>query len=165
MGVAVQTREAIAEQWLARVLRTYPCQTAGFLKEEPDPFRNPVGHTLKQALGILLDELLLGMEAGRVRAALDSIVQIRAVQDCAPSRALEFLFQLKPILRSLAPGPGLDLPDSRIDEMALLAFDLYMKYRERTFEARTNEARRRVYVLERRFAAREPAAWQERGAR
>jgi hypothetical protein len=161
----VQTKEVIAEQWLGRVLRTYPCQTAKFLGDVQDPFRNPVGHTLKQALGILLDELLLGMDAGRVAAALDSIVQIRAVEDCTPSRALEFLFQLKPILCADAPAQDLDLLYSRIDEMALAAFDLYMKYREKTYAARANEARHRVYVLERSLAPGERAVWQERGAR
>lgn len=160
----MQTIEAIAEQWLGRVLRTYPGQAAGFLATEHDAFRNPIGHTLKRGLAILLDELLLEMDAGRVEAALDSIVQIRAVEDCAPGRALEFLFQLKPILREHASGLDLELLDARIDEMALAAFDLYMKYRERTFEARANEARRRVYVLERRLQPREPADWRQRGA-
>jgi hypothetical protein len=155
----MQTKEAIAEQWLGRVLRTYPGQTAAFLAAEQDPFRNPVGHTFRAALGILLDELLLGMDAGRVRAALDSIVQIRAVQDSTPAQALEFLFQLKPILRLRSPGPDLDLLYSRIDEMALIAFDLYMQYRERIYTVKANEARRRVFVLERRLQP------EERGVR
>ncbi len=159
----MQTREAIVEQWLGRVLRTYPCQTAAFLAEEQDPFRNPIGHSLREGMSVIIDELLLAMNAGRVTAALDSIVQIRAVQDCSPSRALEFLFQLKPILRLYAAGGDLDLLDSRIDDLALQAFDLYVKYRERVFQARANEARRRVFVLERRFAAQEPAVWHERG--
>ncbi|SPE34634.1 dissimilatory sulfite reductase system component, protein DsrT [Candidatus Sulfopaludibacter sp. SbA6] len=160
----MQTKEAIAEQWLGRVLRTYPGQAAGFLATEHDAFRNPIGYTLKRGLAILLEELLLEMDASRVEAALDSIVQIRAVEDCAPGRALEFLFQLKPILSEHASGLDLDLLNARIDEMALLAFNLYMKYRERTFEARANEARRRVYVLERRMQPHEPADWQQRGA-
>ena len=157
------SQQAITEQWLGRVLRTYPGQTAQFLGEEKDPFRNPAGHAFQQALSILVEELLLGMEPGRVTAALDSIVQIRAVQDFAPGEALRFLFQLKDILRDQSPGPALDLLYSRIDEMALLAFNLYMKYREKTYEARTNESRRRVYVLERRLRAGEEPAWQRRG--
>ena len=80
----MQTKEAIAEQWFARVLRTYPTQTAHFLADEKDPFRNPVGTTFKQALGILLEELLLSMDHDKVAAALDSIMQIRAVQDITP---------------------------------------------------------------------------------
>ncbi len=161
----MQTREAIAEQWLGRVWRAYPSQTAAFLAGEPDPFRNPVGSTLRQAVGILLDELLLGMDRARVQAALDSIVQIRAVQDLTPRQALEFLFELKPILADLARRPDLEQLDARVDEMALMAFDLYVQYRERAFEARANEVKRRVFILERRFGARGDATWQERGAR
>ncbi len=148
----MHTREAIAGEWTERVLRAYPVETAAFLASEQDPFRNPVGHTLRQALAILLDELLLGMDRERVTAALDSIVQVRAVQDFTPGQALEFLFQLKPILAQFAPEANLEQIGTRIDEMALMAFDLYVKYRERMFEARSNEVKRRVYVLEKRIA-------------
>ena len=43
-----------------------------------------------------------------------------------------------------------------------MAFDIYLKYRERTYQVRTNEARRRVYVLEERLRPKERAAWHER---
>jgi len=139
----------IAEEWLACLLRTYPAQSAGFLAREQDPFRNPAGYAFRQAIGILSDELLHDMDSSRVRAALDSIVQIRAVEGCPPSQALAFLLQLKPILRLQEPGLPLDLLYSRIDEMLLEAFDLFMQYRERTFVVRANEQRRRVHVMER----------------
>ena len=160
----MQTKAAIAQQWLERALRTYSGQSAAFLAGEQDAFRNPIGHTLRNSLAILLDELLLGMDAARVEAALDPLIQIRAVEDCTPGRALEFLFQLKPILREHVSGLDLELLNARIDEMVLVAFNLYLKYRERTFEARANEARRRVFVLERRLRPLDPAAWRERGA-
>jgi hypothetical protein len=159
----MESREAIAEIWLRRVLRAYPQETAQFLATERDPFRNPAGHTLRRALAILLDELLLGMDSNRITPALDSVMQLRAVQDALPSSALEFLFQLKEILRSQCADAKLDMIDARIDEMALEAFDLFMKYRERTCQARANEARRRVFVLERRMNPSEQVAWQERG--
>ncbi len=158
----MQSKEAIAEQWLVRILRTYTRQTAQFLAVERDEFRNPVGHTFREALAVLLDELLEGMNAGRVAAALASIMQIRAVQDVPPSRALEFLPQLKAILRFELPQSEVCILESRIDEMLLVAFDLYMSYRERTFEARAKEARRRVYVLERALGA-DRQDWQQRG--
>ena len=161
--MAGQNKEDIAELWLERVLRSYPCQSVEFLTRERDPFRNPVGSTVRRALGILLDELLLGMDKDRITAALDSIMQIRAIQDIEPSRALEFLFQLKDILRRQVAGAERELLDGRIDEFALLAFDLYVKYRERTYQARSNEVRRRVFVLERRLAPSEAPDWQERG--
>lgn len=159
----MENRKAIAEIWLWRILRTYPAQSAEFMARERDPFRNPIGHRLRESLEILIDELLLGMDTGRIMAALDTVMQIRAVQDLAPGEALEFLFQLKDILRSHLSGAERELLDSRVDRMALAGFELYMKYRERTWQIRAREARRRVFVLERRFEPREKTAWQERG--
>jgi len=161
--VAVQSRENILEFWLERALRSYPSQSAEFLAAERDPFRNPAGSTIRQGLSILLDELLAGMEHDRTAAALDSIVQIRAIQGLEPSQALEFLFQLKDILRPQLAGPELEIMEGRIDELALQAFDLYMTYRERTYRARTNEARRRLFVMERRQVSSEALEWQQRG--
>jgi hypothetical protein len=161
--VPVQNKENIAELWLERVLRAYPGQSEEFLAKERDPFRNPVGTSMRQAIGIVLDELLLGMDRSRLTAALDSIMQIRALQGLEPSRALEFLFQLREILRPQLIGADRELIDNRIDEMALLSFDLFMQYRERTYQAKTNEARRRVFVMERRFQPGEVLEWQERG--
>jgi hypothetical protein len=159
----MQIKEAIAEQWFARVLRTYPTQTAHFLAEEKDPFRNPVGTTFRQALAILLEEIMLGMDHDKVAAALDSIMQIRAVQDSTPGHALEFLLQLKGILRDQHPGPVLELLDQRIDEMTLAAFDLYMKCRERICEARMNETKRRSFMLERALQPGKSTEWRVRG--
>ena len=159
----VSHREDIAEAWLGRVLRAHPAESARFLAGQRDPFRNPAGSIVRHALEILLDELFLGMDRERVTGALDSIVQIRAVQELAPSQALEFLFQLKDILRLELSGDDKQLLDGRIDELALLSFDLYMKYRERTYQARSNEARRRVFVLERRLPPCDSQEWQERG--
>ncbi|HUB32563.1 MAG TPA: RsbRD N-terminal domain-containing protein [Bryobacteraceae bacterium] len=147
----METRQAIAEQWLGCALRTSSGPAAALVAPERDRFRNPAGYTLRRAMSVLLDELLLGMDRERIAEALDSIVQLRAVQDLPPGRALAFLFQLKPILAEFAPGEGLDQLYARIDEMALAAFDLYLKYRERAFEARSNEVKRRVFVLQRRF--------------
>ncbi|MFY9725277.1 MAG: RsbRD N-terminal domain-containing protein [Bryobacteraceae bacterium] len=161
--MAVQSKENIVEVWLWRVLRSYPFQSAEFLAMERDPFRNPVGSTVRRALGILLDELLRDMDRTRTTGALDSVMQIRAIQDLLPSRAVEFLFQLRGILRPQITGPEREILDGRIDELALLAFDLYVKYRERTYQAKANEARRRVYVLQRRLAPCEEPDWQDRG--
>jgi len=39
--------------------------------------------------------------------------------------------------------------DGRIDEVALLAFDLFMRCREQMFTIKADEARRRTSLLER----------------
>ena len=173
MEALAARKDAIVRAWLARTLETYPERTARFLDKERDPFRNPVGQGLKEALPALFDELLGAMDPGRLAPLLDGIVRIRAVQDFSPSQAVAFVFLLKQVLREqmglpphLYPLPltgrgegegagegegvmDLGALDGRIDEMALLAFDLFMRCREQMFTIKADEARRRTSLLER----------------
>jgi hypothetical protein len=126
-------REAVARKWLEATLATYPAETSRFLLEDKDPFRNPVGQAFKEALPMLVEEVLGAMDAARVDEALGRIVRIRAVQDLTPARAVSFVFLLKPILRDPAR-------EGRVDELALRAFDLYMQCREKIWEIRAREA-------------------------
>ena len=48
-----------------------------------------------------------------------------------------------------ATSGGSSAVQRRIDELALLAFDLFMKCREEIYEIKAREAQRKVYVLER----------------
>jgi hypothetical protein len=152
-------QSAIIEAWLARTLQTYPEHTSRFLLQEKDPFRNPVGHTLKEAFPALFDQLVGGMDSATITPVLDGIVRIRAVQDFTAGQAVGFLFLLKKVvrealrgeIRGYPDGDGLAAVEGRIDEMALLAFDLFMKCRERMYEIKANEAKRRIYVLERMY--------------
>src|SRR3989304_4581594 len=110
------------------------------------------------------------MDAGRLAPLLDGIVRIRAVQDFTPSQALAFVFALKKVIRGelgrpphLYPLPlggggqgeggewaeDLGALDGRIDEVALLAFDLFMRCREQMFTIKADEARRRTSLLQR----------------
>jgi hypothetical protein len=170
MQALAAKRNAIIREWLARTLQTYPEQTSRFLAHEKDPFRNPVGHTIREAFPVLFDALLGGTDAARVMPVLDGIVRIRAVQDFTAGQAVAFIFLLKRVIRDalkrpphppLSPRGGEDdeegaawaealaAVEARIDQMSLLAFDLFMKCRERMYEIRTNEARRRMFLLER----------------
>lgn len=150
-------KDAIVGEWVARTLRTYPEQTARFLGGEGDRFRNPVGHTLREALPALFDALVEGRDPAGMAPLLDGVVRIRAVQDFTAGQAVAFLFALKPIIRetlqgascSLRDNEGLAALEARIDEMILLAFDLFMQCRERMYQIRTDEARRRIFLLER----------------
>lgn len=149
MGAVAERRDAILREWLERTLRSYPEQTSVFLRGEKDPFRNPVGHTLREGLAVLLDEFLGEMDEARISPALDSIVRIRAVQDFTPSQAVGFLFPLREILREKLPDADLAMRESRLDRLILRAFDLYAECREKIFEIKADEARRRYFLLER----------------
>jgi hypothetical protein len=86
---------------------------------------------------------------------LDNIVRIRAIQDFTASQAVSFPFLLKQIIRAefepdaLPYSEELAALEARIDELALLAFDLYVKCREQVFEIKANEIKRRAFILER----------------
>ena len=153
-------RQAILEAWLARTADTYPPQTAQLLREQRDPFRNPVGQVLREGLPVLLDVLLGGGDLAAAAPALDRVVRVRAVQDFTPGEAVGFLFLLKGVIREVLEAAGhaggspdpIEGVEDRIDRLVLLGFDRYVACREQMAEIRVREARRRLFVLERMHA-------------
>jgi hypothetical protein len=150
-------KNAIIREWLARTLQTYPEHTSNLLSEEKDPFCNPTGQTLREGLPALFDQLVEGSDAAKLSRLLDPIVRIRAVQDFSASQAVAFIFLLKKVMRDALEGEthrdpkgeGLAAVEARIDEMALLAFDSFMKCREKIYEIKASEAKRRTFVWDR----------------
>jgi hypothetical protein len=150
-----QKRSKILSRWLDLALDNYPTDTKKFLKKRKDRFANPVGSTISTELENLYKELLQGLDPERVSPILDGIIRIRAVQDCSPSQATAFIFLLKKVIREeleteLKKGEYSDqllLLESRIDELALLAFDIYITCREKLYEIRANEMKNQVYRL------------------
>ena len=146
---------SILHRWLDAVLETYPADSQRFLRKQKDPFANPVGTTLGRELENLYGEILKHTETEELNAALDRIIRIRAVQDFSPGQAVSFVLMLKRVVRSelqreIAEGnlaEELHRFESRIDEISLRAFDLYMKCKEEIFEIRVNESRNRVARL------------------
>lgn len=137
------------ERWFQLILETYPADTSRFLKQEKDRFINPVGYTISQEIEALYDELLQEMNPDKLAACLDNIIRIRAVQDFPPSQTIAFIFLLKKAIREelaseIAENRVLEELlkfESKIDQLVLLALDIYMKCREKVFEIRVNEAK------------------------
>lgn len=149
-------KSAIQKKWFDNVVETYPSETSNFLKKQKAQFTNPVGYTLAEGLEHLFESLLKGMLPEDVKQYLDSVVRIRAIQEFAPSEAVAFIFRLKKVIRQeLGPenlkqqGIAEELAtfDSAIDDLALYAFDLYMKCREKIYELKANEARNMTFRL------------------
>jgi len=155
-----ERRSAVCARWLDAVLGEYGEATASRWRRERDPFANPVGHALATGLPELLDAVAGdGEPAAGAVAALEAIVRIRAVQDLAPSRAVGFVYRLRDAIREelsaeLAGGDlasGLPALDGRIERLALLAFDVYVRLREQIFRIRQEELKRSVASLLRRW--------------
>jgi hypothetical protein len=151
-----QKASHIRKRWLNLIIDTYPADSQRFLREQKDRFANPVGTAMSRAVETLYHELLHGMDPEKVHSSLDEIVRIRAVQDFSPAGAMTFIFLLKKVLReelhqeikeSTEACEELLALESRVDEMALRGFDLYMNCREKVYEIRAKEAKNHVSRL------------------
>ncbi len=153
-----QKRAAILERWFGLILDTYPADSSGFFKQEKDRFVNPVGYTISQETEALYDELLKEMNPATLYASLDNIIRIRSVQDFSPYQAIAFVFLLKKAVREELESEIRENQlfeellkfESRIDELALLAADIYVRCREQIYEMRVNEVkaeRERIFKL------------------
>jgi hypothetical protein len=155
-------RSAIVDKWVERLLGTYPGSTTRFLSREKDPFQNPVGHNLREGLTKLFDGLIQSVDVASLTPVLDGIVRIRAVQDFTAGQALVFPFLLKQIIRTEFAADiqkysnEISALEARIDEIALLAFDLFVKCREQLYELKFNEIKRRSFILERAHGKETP---------
>jgi len=140
-------RNAVVSEWFKHIVTGYAPETAKFLRQQGDPFANPVGAGLREELGPLYDGLLADVDTEQARASLDRIIRVRAVQDFKPSEALEFLFSLKRIVRDRVEKQDLDCSselavfESRVDRLMLAAIDVFSACREQVYEIRIQEVR------------------------
>ncbi|MBI5605766.1 MAG: RsbRD N-terminal domain-containing protein [Deltaproteobacteria bacterium] len=160
-------KTAILNKWFDLTIETYPEETARFLKNKKNRFANPVGYILSQEIEPVLDGLFKGVDLETLRPFLENIIRIRAVQDLSASQALAFIFLLKQVFREeleqeiqeSRAGRDLLALESRIDAVALLAFDIFMKCREKIYDLKANEINNRTVRLLRRakLVVEEPA--------
>ena len=146
----LQHKKIVLQTWLDLLLSTYPPETVRMFKKESDQFANPVGHTFSSALGEILEEFLHANSPEKLAPLLDKVIRIRAVQEFSPSQALAFIFSLKKIAAEIQAEATRDETaafEARVDELGLLAFDVYMRCRENLFEVRIKEIRDRTYRL------------------
>jgi len=167
LEILEQDRSAVLERWRGLVLESYSEEAACFFRGEKDRFQNPVGHSIARATAVLYDGVVLDRQPEGIPEALESLVRLRAVQDFTASQALAFVFQLKRAVREqAAQHPDVDRRweelsrfETRIDALAFAAFDLYVESRERIFEIRQGELKRRIASLLRRLGGEsEPEA-------
>jgi hypothetical protein len=144
-------RTRIVDKWFECVLESYPEDTSKFLRKEKDPFANPVRNTILRGIEGIYDEILKERDSPEaLNAFLDKVIRIRSVQDFSPSQALVFIFSLKAVIREVLDKeirenhlyePLLRL-ESRVDALALRAFDVYVGCREEVYELRVSEVKR-----------------------
>ncbi len=150
-----EKKSAILERWFDSILETYPSDTKHFLRTKKNRFENPVAHRISSGIEGIFDQIINDEKAEEASPFLDKVIRIRAVQDYSPSQALTFIFDLKKLMRqAVAEDAGSDQLseelwrlEGKIDEIGLLALDIYMKCREEIYELRVNEVKRSVSRL------------------
>ena len=169
-----QKKSSILHRWFTLTMDGYPPGAGAFFGKEKNSFANPVGSTLLGGMKVLLTYLLDGTDCGKLSETLESMVKIRAVQDFSPSQALVFIFLLKQAVRrelddeiknALIPPGELLAFESRIDDLGLFSFDVYMKCREKIYELRTNQVKNMMFTLFKRADMRGeiPVGWSGAG--
>lgn len=152
-NLLAQRKTAIIKNWFTLAVETYPPDTASFLKKQKDPFANPVGRTISQGLEALFNELLKEMDYEIITSFLDPIIRIRAIQNFSPAQAVSFIFLLKKAIRKNIKKEALEeqlfselqLFESKIDELVMIAFNLYMQCKEKIYDLKANEMRNTTY--------------------
>jgi hypothetical protein len=146
-------KSAITKKWFDLTAHTYAPDTAEFLKRNKDQFANPVGATMSNGLKGLLDQLMHSMDPETLTSHLDPIIRIRAAQNFTPAQATAFILSLKKVLREdlakelrdSSVAAELIAFESKIDQLCLMAFDIYMQCRETIFQISANETRNRTF--------------------
>ena len=144
-------KEDITKRWIGIVHGSYPFETIGFLRTRKDRFANPVGYRTESAATALVDVLFTEHpDEDALLQAVDEIIRVRAVQDFPPEAAVGVIFAMKDLVREVvlesgqaaACLPALLALESRIDAVALMAFGVYARCREKLHQLRVDEFKR-----------------------
>ena len=149
-SVLAQRKPELSEKWADLILQTYPKETQKIWGRQKDRFQNPVGAAIIEATRDLIDLVIDWQDAEKIAEGLDRLIRIRSVQDFSPSQAVSFVFLLKKLLRDeffqpmKKDGTLEDLLrfEAKIDNLAMMSFDIYSKGREQIFRLRVDEVKR-----------------------
>ena len=150
LNLSQNERTKMLARWFDRIVDGYPAETARFLREQSDPFANPVGAGLRDELAPILDAILEDRDPTEVEPALDRIVRVRALQDMSPSAAVSFVLELKAVFSEVADGATGEVAST---------FNVFSRCREQVYDIRVKEVRNRsLKVMERLNSWREERA-------
>ncbi len=146
-----EKRSAILKAWHDAILVMSNGSAPGFLEKQSTLIMDAVGYDLERGIGGLLDALLQAVIPDEVSGFLDSMIRIRAADDFTASQAVAFILEVKKavrkelgneVLNELQLQEELSVWDSIIDDLALFAFDIYVRHREAVLELKADEAKK-----------------------
>lgn len=158
-----ENRHELAEKWAVQVRATYPKLGRVKFRERDNEFNDPIGSVLKRDLPVLFDIVATGQfdDDSRLRSHLDPLCRLRSVQEFSASEAIQPIYLLKKVIREELPAEvwsdckqvaALLAFETRVDRLALHAFDIYVTCRDQLNEIKVDEARRRSELILQHFA-------------
>ena len=148
-------REAILKKWKSIFWDSFGEESKRFFTKEVDRFQNPFGYRIDETFEGLIKVLFGNFNWDEANYYLRRLVQLRAVQETTPSKALNMFIQLKGIIRKdlgeeilkkFGIEEFLKLED-RINAFIIRSFDFFMDYRERLNQLRYDEWKRAHFLL------------------
>ena len=145
---------SVRQHWLKSIIDTYPPDSRKFFASKKDNFQNPVGAAASRLVDSSLRALIDDGAEQDYYNILEEFIKMRAVQEFSPSDAVGFVLFLKNSIRetlndeitSLNLSEELIEFEKRIDDILLTAFDIYTKSKEKMYEIRVDEMRRRSFT-------------------
>ena len=147
-------KDAVKKHWLNSIIETYPADSREFFASQKDRFQNPVGSALSRLVDSVLEALLNSSKEEVYSEILEEFIRMRAVQEFSPSKAIGFILYLKESVRTvLVKDNDINFRDTeliefekRVDNILLTAFNLYTKSRDKLYEIRVAEIKRKSFT-------------------
>lgn len=140
-----KNHDQLLDSWFHATINTYPEESARILGKKSNRFDNPIGAFTRETLEDVLNLITEDFSREDLEKALDPVIRVRAVQAFDPANAVSFVFALKGIGESVIEKADIIKFYRLVDEMALAAFNRYMKCREDVFLLKATESKRRVH--------------------
>ncbi len=145
----------ILKKWKSLFWDSFGEEAKRFFTKEVDRFQNPFGYRIDECFEGLLRCLFGDFDWDVINPYLDRLIQVRAIQETEPSKALFLFFQLKRVIREelgekiikkFGVEEFLKLED-RINAIFVKSFDFFMKYRERLYQLKFDEWKKNNFML------------------
>ena len=144
-----EKKQQILSRWQSSA---FSCQNHDLLRgqKQEQRFSNPIAYVIEKNTREIYEWLIKDEKDGDLFTPLEEICRFRAVQDIKPAEALRFIYALKQIIRDelMDEIQNSDVKaqlwdvDQRIDEIGLLAFNIFSDYRAKIYEIRIDEIKR-----------------------
>ncbi len=130
-------------------------EAKSYFFKEVDPFQNPLASRVDEVFASILKEIKPEISLDALLPYLERLAQLLAVHVPSAKRAMGTFLKLKGVIRENFGDEilerfgveGLLQMEDLINSLMVLAFDFYMKYRERLFEIKYEEWKRNNYLL------------------